>query len=71
MILIGYFINRQIVLSIVLGVIVWLVLFVIRRNYLGLDSFANYWTKSPVMGIGSLFTGASLLVFNSQILISY
>ncbi len=38
------------------------------RNYLGLDSFANYWTKSPVMGIGSLFTGASLLVFNSQIL---
>jgi len=39
-VLIGQMITKRIVLSIVLAIGIWLVLFIVKRNYLGLEFFA-------------------------------
>jgi hypothetical protein len=39
-ILIGQMITRRIVLSVVLAICIWSVLFIVKRNYLGLEFFA-------------------------------
>lgn len=40
MILVAYTITRKPILSVVLTLVIWIILFVIRRNYLGIELFA-------------------------------
>jgi hypothetical protein len=40
MILVAYTITRKPILSVILTLVIWIILFVIRRNYLGIELFA-------------------------------